>query len=200
MELIMMDQSIQFEKQPSVEDVIEKINELLGDNYYFSHLIVDGIAVYDDLEQYLSEEILKIEKLEIVAQTVAAFTNDILLTAEEYLTRAEPGMVTLTDGFYQNPESKQWTSFADMLEGIQWLNQIISAIDSMKDRPRNWEGYVRLAATLEVQLQTLEEAVENSDTVLIADIIQYELIPLYQALRHEIHTTIDNEGIRDDVN
>lgn len=200
MELIMNEQSFQFEKQPSAEEVVEKINELLADNYFFNHIIVDGVVVYDDPEQYLSDEFLKIEKLEVITRTATEFKNDILLTAEEYLKRAEPEMTLLADGFYQNPESEHWTSFADMLDGVQWLNQIITSLDGIAKNPRNWDEYIKLRSILEMQIQALEEAVENGDTVLIADIIQYELIPLYNSLKNQIQTTIDTEGSRNDVN
>lgn len=200
MELVFNDQSIQLRKQLSVEEVIKKINELLGSNYYFSHVIIDRIAVYDDLEQYLAERMDWIGRLEVVAQTMSEFRNDILLTAEEYLKRAETELPRLADCFYQNSESGHWAIFDDMLEGIQWLNQIISSIDRMEDKPNNWGEYKKIVTALEMQLQALEEAVENIDTVLIADIIKYELINLYQSLGNEIQSTIDTEGMRDNVN
>lgn len=200
MELIFKDQIIQYKELPSVEEIIQKINELLIDNYYYSHFIVDGQVVYEDPEQYLLEELSAISKLEVIGRTAAEFTNDILLTAEEYLKRAKPEMTDLAEGFYQNPGTEHWTNFSDMLEGIQWLNQIILSIDGINEQPGNWNAYLNLAAKLEMELGNLEEAVENSDYVLIADIIQYELIPLYESLINEINTTIDTEGTRNDVN
>lgn len=200
MKLLIAEQTIHFDKQPSVEELVAKINELLTDDYYFSHLIVDGLDVFEEPEPYLADELPHIAELEVVAQTAAQLINNSLLTAEDYLKRAQPEMTVLADCFYQQPSAEQWASFSDMLEGMQWLHQIIASIDGMKAKPSNWDEYLKLAATLEVELKNLEEAVENSDTVLMADMIQYELLPLYESLGKEIQTTIDTEGTRDDVN
>lgn len=200
MELLFQNQKIQFDQQPSVDFIIEKINSLLGTSFYLSHLVADSINVYDDPEQYLLENLETIQTLEVVAQTTEELLNDILLTAENYLKRAVAEFVNLTNAFYNIPTPENWTNFSDLLEGMQWINQIISTIDQMKRKPINWEQYIKLSAKLEVELKNMEEAVINSDHVLIADIIQYELLPIYETLQQEIKTTIDTEGIRHDVN
>ncbi|OLN24034.1 hypothetical protein BTO30_01040 [Domibacillus antri] len=200
MEFIFQEQVIQFDQDPTVEQIIEQINTWLNNSYYFSHLIVDGVNVYEEPEQYLTENLGSIDKLEIVARTAKEFTNEILLSAENYLQGAIPELTKLSDGFYNNPASDTWDDFGDMLEGMQWLNQIIVSIDQLPKQPQNWDEYLKLAATLEVELKNLEEAMENSDNVLIGDIIQYEMAPLYEAFEKEIQTTIDTEGSRHDVN
>lgn len=200
MEFLFQEESIQFDQDSTVEQVIEQIHTLLDDSYYFSHLIVDGVDVYEEPEQYLNENLESIEKLELIARTANEFTNDILLSAEVYLQRASLELMKLADGFYKNPSSESWDNFSDMLEGMQWLNQIIVSIDQMNEKPQNWDEYLKLAATLEVELKNLEEAVENGDHVLVADIIQYEITPVYEGLEKEIQRTIDTEGSRHDAN
>lgn len=200
MELLFQEESIQFDQDSTVEQVIEQINILLDDSCYFSHLIVDGVDVYEELEQYLNENLESIEKLELIARTANEFTNDILLSAEVYLQGALPELTKLADDFYNNPTSESWGNFSDMLEGMQWLNQIIVSIDQMNEKPQNWDEYLKLAATLEVELKNLEQAVENGDHVLVADIIQYEITPVYEGLEKEIQKTIDTEGSRHDAN
>lgn len=201
MELIFKDVKIQFDQQPNVDNIIEKINGLLEDHQlYFSHLIADGVDVYGSTEQYLTENLTSIEKLEVIVRTQKEFQNDILLTAEDYLNRASLEISGLIEGFYNGPTSEHWSSFKDMLEGIQWINQIVVSIDQMKEKPNNWEAYLQHIATLEVELKNIEDALKNGDHILMADIIQYELLPIYEELKNEISKTIDTEGIRYDVN
>ncbi|USK69971.1 hypothetical protein [Peribacillus asahii] len=200
MDLILNNQTIQYDAKPSVEEIIEKINELLSDQYYFSHLIVDGEEVHEDPESYLVECLESISRIEVVSKTIREFVSEVLLLAEDYLKRAIPEMTALIDGFYQSPNADNWKNFSDMLEGMQWLNQIIGLIDQAKARPNNWDECIKLAAQLDMELKNLEEAVKNADSVLIADMIQYELIPIYEALAVELKTTIDTEVKRNDTN
>lgn len=48
MKLLHQQQIIQFEQTPTIEEIIEKINELLQDTHYFSHVKVDGEEVVED--------------------------------------------------------------------------------------------------------------------------------------------------------
>ena len=200
MKLIFKNQTVQFAELATVEEVIEKINELLADHYYYSHLIVDGKEIYEQLESFLIESLDSISTIELVVKTVREFVDEVLIMAKDYLTDAIPEMTSLADGFYQSPTSENWGEFSNMLEGMQWLNQTINLIDKSKERPANWNECIKLAAEFEMELKNLEQAVENTDSVLIADIIQYELLPVYEALLIEVNTTIDTEVTRNDLN
>jgi hypothetical protein len=199
-ELIFKNETVQFDKQVSVEEIIEKIDKLLANRYYYSHLIVDGEEIYENLESYLLESLGSISTIEVAVKTVREFINEVLLMASNYLTDGIPKMTVLANQFYQNPSADNWLDFSSMLEGMQWLNQTIDLIDKAKERPGNWNECIQLAVQLQLELKNLEEAIENTDHVLIADIIQYELLPIYEALQTEFNTTIDTEVERHDIN
>ena len=199
MELIFKEQQIKFDKIPSSEDVIMKINDLLKDNYYFSHFIVDGIDIFEKHEDYLDINMDRIEKIEVIAKTEKEFVNDILLSAEEYLQRAKPELAALTDGFYATLTAETHTSFAQLMDGLQWLDEMLALLVNSNECPPNRESYIELIQTLQGEIRQLGEAVENSDNVLIADIIQYELTPIFEQLEVIIGETIDTVGIRHDL-
>lgn len=200
MELIFQQQQFEYKKTPSSDEVIEKINELLKQNDYFSHFIADGIEIYEEHETYLNLNLDRIEKLEVITKTEREFVNDILLSAEDYLKRAKPELATLPDEFYANPTPDTWTTFSQFIEGVQWLDEMLSVVSNSNERPKNWDMYAELSQTMQAELANLGEAVENGDNVLIADIIQYELISNFEALEAEIEKTIDTEGMRYDLN
>ena len=200
MELLFKNETVQFNKQSSVGEIIEKINELLTNRYYYSHMIVDGEEIYKEPETFLLESLEFISTIEVVVKTARKFVDELLLMAVDYLTGAIPEIPALADGFYQNPKAEDWEMFSAMLEGMQWLNQTIDLIDKSTVIPANWDECIRLAVQLQMELKNLEQAVENTDSVLIADIIQYELLPVYEALQVEFNTTIDAEVERDDLN
>lgn len=200
MELIIKGNIIQFDKLPTAEEIVGKINELLSHKYYYSHLIVDGEEIYDDPENYLFQSLESITRIEVAVKTVQEFVNEVLIMAMDYFLVAIPEMTVLADGFYKNPTSEDWMSFSSMLEGMQWLNHSIDLIDKAKERPMNWDECIKLAVQLQMELKNLEDAIENTDYVLIADIILYELLPIYKDLQTEFITTIDTEVERYDLN
>lgn len=200
MKLIFKNEMIHFSEIPSVEEIIDKINELLNNEYYYSHLIVDGEEIYKEPDTFLVESLASISTVEVVVKTAREFVDELLLMAADYLTGAIPEIPALADGFYQNPKAENWEIFSAMLEGMQWLNQTIDLIDKSTERPGNWDECIKLAVQLQMELKNLEQAVENTDSVLIADIILYELLPVYEALQVEFNTTVDTEVERDDLN
>lgn len=182
------------------EEIIIKINDLIGSNYVFSHLNVDGIEVYDDQEQYISNNMSNIQTIEVIAYTTHEFINMTLIDADTYLNGALKEFEKLAEGFYNTPGPVEWSKFSGLLEGMQWVNLVISTIDSLNGKPENWIEFTTISGKLQIELRNLEEAIENSDFVLIADIIQYELLPLYEMLSQEIKETLESKGMRNNVN
>ncbi|WP_342512990.1 hypothetical protein MKY34_20690 [Sporosarcina sp. FSL K6-1522] len=199
MELTFQEQKFEFNTKPSPDEIVAKINELLKENYYFSHFIADGFEIYDDHEDYLIVNIDRIEKLEVIAKTEKEFLNELLLSTEDYLKRAKPELASLSDGFYSNPSPEVRSSFSQLMEGLQWLDEMLAAIDNSNERPADWDICMELSASMNAEIANLSEAVENSDNILIADIIQYEFIPLFESLETEIGKTIDTVGTRHDL-
>lgn len=186
--------------EPSAESIIETMNEHLEDGYFFSHFVADGEEIYNNHEQYLLEHAQTIQKLEIITKTVEQFTNDLLISAEQYINGATPEIETLVDEFYKSPTEATWHRFVQLLEGIQWLQQMITSIGNIDGQPDNYPAYVAIATTMQEQLTELEEAMQNEDNVLVGDLIQYEITPLFEKLQSEITATIDKEGYRYEAN
>lgn len=199
MKLLFQDQIIEFEQTPSTDEVIERINEWLQDNFYFSHLLVDGEKISEDPEAFLVKNIADVTSVEIIAIAAAEFTNDLLLSAEEYTGRAVPYIKTLANDFYTNPSTTNWVDLSELFEGIEWLLTMIKTIDQTILRPSNWNDTQVNATALQKELVHLEEALENKDIILIADMLQYEILPIFEAFVADIRTAIDTEGVRHDL-
>ena len=199
MELIFQEQQFEFDKNSSSDEVVIKINELLKEDYYFSHFIADGTEVYENHEEYLTVNVDRIEKLEVIVKTEKEFLNDILLSTEDYFKRAKPELASLPDGFYANPTAETRSSFGLLLEGLQWLDEMLSVIDKSNERPADWDTCMELSQSMKAEIVNLSEAVDNSDNILIADIIQYEFIPIFETLETEVGKIIDTVGTRHDL-
>ncbi|WP_054859880.1 hypothetical protein [Gracilibacillus sp. JCM 18860] len=72
----------------SVDEVIEKINNLLNNKLILSHLVIDGKDLYNDIEQYLDRYLATITTVQIIAKSKKEFINDTLDSAEKYINQA----------------------------------------------------------------------------------------------------------------
>ena len=196
MKLLFQDQTIEFEPTVPVDDIILKINQLLGDDYYFSHLIVDGEEIKESPEQYLLNYVGSITEVQIIAVEAKVFINDLLLSAEEYIKRATPILEVVAERFYETPTAEEYNDLNDLFGGLQWLTSMISVINESKVRPEKWDDTKEMIESLQDVLNDFAEALENNDTVLIADLLSYEIKPVFEELNEQMTDIIDSEGER----
>lgn len=201
MQLKILNQVFDFKNEPAaLEEMFAKINQFLEDSgLILSHLNVDDIEVYEDYYNYLKERIDRINLVEVEVRTAAGILRDALLTAEEYLEQALPEIESLAAEFYQGPSEESWERFQQLLEGVEWLNQLVAVIDQNKQKPGNWQDYISLIDRLKEQLQSLHEALETRDYVVIGDLLKYEITPCFQEFRRIIQKTKTDEGKKDDL-
>jgi len=201
MQVKILDRVFAYENEPAaLEMIFAKINEFLEDTgLIFSHLKVDDTEVYTDYYNYLKKRIDRVELVEVEVRTVTEILQDALLTAEEYLERALPETESLAGEFYQGPSGETWTKFQQLLEGVEWLNQLLETIDQNKLKPENWKKYVPVALRFKEELHNLQEALEGRDYVLMGDILLYEITPCLKDFKSIIQKNKAYEGKKDDL-
>lgn len=200
MKLIIGEQHIEYNETPSVDEVIERINESVLEGYYFSHFIFNGTEVYDEHEEYLESNLDGITELEVVIKTEKEFMNDVLLSAEEYLQRAIPDVSTLATNFNRVPTSETWDRFEMLLGGVEWLNDMLKVVCNSSERPSNWQMYQQLTSNMQAELSKLGKAVEKKKNVQISTIIKNGLLPIFERLEKKFGETIDSEFVRKNLN
>lgn len=183
----------------SVEEIIDYIFQLKEEDKILSHVVIDGQTVYTNLNEYL-ENNNQIDTIQVITKSFKDYINETLGTAEEYLTSAIPHLKNLITAFYNNPSEEDWSLFTDFTEGLMWLMNMIANIDGLKIKPSNWQEYITVYKAIEEHIQSLAEAMEHKDEILTADIINYEIMPLYESLKDVITKSIDTEGERENVN
>ncbi|WP_303866862.1 hypothetical protein [Acetobacterium wieringae] len=118
--------------------------------------------------------------------------NDILISSNEYIQNAKKALKHLSEEFYQAPESKSWTDLADFFEGIQWILETISRIDQISNLEtiisnyKIWNEYVQNIKGLNEIVRELDDAMKNNDHVLIGDLLQYEVLPIFEGAEHKL--------------
>lgn len=200
MKLLFKESILEYKETPTVEDIIMKTNEFIGENLYFSHYIADGVKVNETPELFLEQNLLTINQLEVISIHAKEFVNELLLSAEEYTNRSLPYIKELTDGFYNNPSPSNWNSLGELFEGIQWLATMFELVDQSTVSPSNWDEVTQQTVVMKDELQNFEDAMKSTDTVLIADLLQYEILPVFETLSILVKKAIDTEGNRHDLN
>ncbi|RCW74722.1 hypothetical protein [Saliterribacillus persicus] len=194
------DKVVSIDREISPNELINEINNLIGDELIFSHVVINGQEIYSNLEEFLANNIKETEKIEVIARTRKEFVHESLLSAKNYLAQTNSLIDDIVSQFYSNPSSKEWGQFGHLVDGLQWLTQLITNMDGIEERPRNWGEYVEIHQKIQNVVMELGEAVEQKDNTLIGDIINYEMKPTYEELNTIISNTINNEGNSNDVN
>ncbi|GMG95587.1 hypothetical protein [Tepidimicrobium xylanilyticum] len=203
-----LDKTLEYENRQDVLDAMFKeISKIVNStDLVFSHLIIDGLEVYDDFYDYFLDNIKNIEVVKVVTKTVKETYEEILLSTIDYLERAIPEIGILSNEFYKTPSRESWEKLGDLLEGIKWIMDTFIVIDSnsvLKDvvnSYEDWNMYAKDIYGLNELLKELEEILENSDFVSTADILSYEIIPLFENMKKKLEKLIAEEVEIDDFN
>ncbi|SES84461.1 hypothetical protein SAMN05660297_00695 [Natronincola peptidivorans] len=201
MKLLILDNVLEFpNKEEVVEDLFNEIDKVLQDRHYFlSHFVVDGVEIYQDYEEYLLENIASIEEIRVEVKILKELVEEVLLSTKDYLQRAVPLVKDLGEAFYQTPKEESWQSLADLLGGIQWILQSFVNIDQNKHLEEIvpsyelWNEYVQHLLKLNDNILDLHSAVENQDMVLIADMLTYEINPIFEEMFQKLQEMLPEE-------
>lgn len=202
MQLIHKDEIIELERDASALNVIlEKVSELIKQkDTVFSHLTIDGVDVYENHEAYINERLNDMMKIEIITRSTKEMIWETMESVHDYLQRAIPALQQLVDTSYERFTSETWDSLGQLSDGMQWMLQFKEFTQAAPEQPGNWEEFVKEFEKCEQHFAQLLEAIEMQDTVLISDILAYEITPAYESLNESIEKSLQNKEFLKHVN
>ncbi|NYB72635.1 hypothetical protein HZF24_00610 [Sedimentibacter hydroxybenzoicus DSM 7310] len=185
-----------------IEDIFNGINEYLHkEDLQFSHLIIDGEEIYDNFDGYIIEKIKDIKKIEVIALSLSEIVDESLKSAEQYSKNAIPIINKLAEEFYQKPDENTWSHLTDLFEGIQWIIQSLTEINSIESSDEIivdyevWDEYVQEISKFNDIVFELENAVLNKDNILIGDVLLYEIVPIFEVMVEKLNSLISEVDI-----
>lgn len=193
--------SLEYEnKQEVLDTIFKEIDNIVNSaNMIFSHLIIDGQEVYNDFYDYFLDNMKNIQEVKVVTRTAKEAFEEILLSTIDYLNRAIPEIEVLSNEFYKTPSRESWEKLGDLLEGVKWIMDTFMIIDAdfglknIVNRYEDWNIYAEDIYKLNEILIEFEEILENSDFVSTADILSYEIIPLFNDMKKKLEKLISEE-------
>lgn len=200
MQITLLNETFEWDmKNKSLDELFNEIDRKVTDTpYTVSHLLIDGVEVFDDFYTYIEERMDDIEQIEVGVRTFAEFINDLLSSMHQYLERATPELEKLSELFYQRDETS-WEQLQLLIEAVQWIHEAIRTIDSKQQKLPEWNQIVVVAVEMQEQFEPLEEAMVAQDTVLLGDLLQYEWLPIFIKLKTALETVFAQKGEEEDV-
>ena len=168
--------SFQGETLKEVLDVILKSRR----DSYVRRIWLEGQEVSSSTMDTLMTSITSIELLELELAHLGDLLANNLANAKEYLEKLIPGFQKAADLFRMGNEQEAHKFYLQILDGIDWFSQVV--LNIVKSRGNQVEGQSlgdRQEKLTGLMAQMLE-ANQNQDWVLMADLLEYEMIPYYE--------------------
>lgn len=115
---------------------------------------------------------------------VGQIKQEMLMTLNEYLEAMIEDISMVVNLMREDEVSKSLVYVTDLTEGFQVVFDAINGINDIIS-PK-FDGQVLLDFIKEIV-----EALENEDYVLLADLLEYEIIDLFKNLKNNIITTLN---------
>ncbi|KUO70141.1 MAG: hypothetical protein APF81_00400 [Desulfosporosinus sp. BRH_c37] len=200
--ITLRDSELTLENTPeAVRELLQMIDNIREtENCSLNCMIVNGLEIFDDYEDYLLDRLSQVETIQVSTQTHKESLDDALLSALGYLDRALPFIKELASEFYRGASAETWEKFQQLLEAMQWLGEFINKMEEGKHLFASWKSNFSVSFNFSEIVNNLNQAINNSDLILIGDTLKYEFVPLLDTLRMDIQRTVDSEVVRNDLN
>jgi hypothetical protein len=177
----------------SLEQVLKHVEEThLGPNCIIRQVSVDGLPVVNEPfrgnESTVQGGIACRETIEIVTGAIGDIAQESIREAVSYIDRVEALLPSIAASFQATPGPKAFENLRQLYEGFYWLYLLLDRLNSLfNSRPETHQPDSKsLEAHQErflCNLRHMVQAHEHQDFVLLADLLEYEIIPLIPDLK-----------------
>ena len=125
-----------------------------------------------------------IKTLEMEVSTLSGIIDKNIENADAYLMRLIPGIEKSVELFRTGNEQEANQFFINIIDGMDWFSQVLDMIFAAKeissDTAINGKSVQDRRARLIDFTQQMVDANKNKDWVLLADLLEYEILPYYK--------------------
>ncbi len=118
--------------------------------------------------------------------------REIINSAVEYINKVVLGIGGIIEDFQSGREDKATNTMAHLMEGLQWL---LEAVEGTKDVQGDMPIDI---SDVNPIFSQLIESLENTDYVLLSDLLEYELTPVMKDWEERlalVQGELRNDGI-----
>jgi len=178
------------------EETVSYVGETLGDlllhiekeglpqGNVVRSIKIDGQESSPDSSDVQKTPLSEIATLEVEISTLSEIINKNIENADAYLIRLIPGIEKSVELFRVGNEQEANKFFINIIDGIDWLSQALDMILKAKaispETVFDGKSIQDRRASLVGLTQQMVDANKNQDWVLLADLLEYEILPYYQ--------------------
>ena len=170
------DPSFQGETLEEVMNAIVKSRQ----NSYIRRIWLDGQEVSSDSQDTLKTSTTSVGLLELELAELQDLLANNLTNAKDYLVKLIPGFQKAADLFRMGNEQEANQYYLQVLDGIEWFSQVVIIIVSTQKNKSEEKSLEERQKKLTDLMSQMLEANQNQDWVLMADLMEYEMIPFYK--------------------
>lgn len=186
----------------SLDHVMKHVEaNLLPPDEVIRQICLDGAPVNaESLQQnpsMLLSDLTGRERVEITTCTVKEVALDSVREAGMYLDRVEAITPSLAATFRDFPGPEAFENLRQLYDGFYWLSLLMAKLEPLLgiDMEATLVGKITLHDHHERFLGILKQLIaaqEQSDYLLIADLLEYEVLPIIPAWKTLFNTTADS--------
>ena len=148
---------------------------------YIRRIWLDQQEFPSDDRETLQKKPVDINSLEVELADLKDLVATNLSNALDYLEKLIPGFDQAADLFRTGNEQEANKYYIQILDGMDWFSEVMNVVMSSEGEGQEPENSLRIRqAKLTDLMSQMLEANKNQDWVLLADILEYEMIPFYK--------------------
>ncbi|MCH8311505.1 MAG: hypothetical protein IID17_00795 [Nitrospinae bacterium] len=166
-------------------DLLDHIleNETSQGNF-FSNIRLNEKEVLVDSPEIRQTPLSQIETLETEILSLNQILEKNIINAQDYLKKLIPGVQKASDLFRSGNEQEANKFFINIIDGIDWFSQVVDSIAKAIDFESDTvifdgKSFQDRQDHLVKMTRQMVEANQNQDWVLLADLLEYEILPYY---------------------
>ena len=160
-------------------DVLNAILHSRRDSY-IRRVWLDGQEASSNTQDTLKTSTASVELLELELALLQDLVANNLNNAKEYLEKLIPGFQKAADLFRMGNEQEANQYYLQVLDGIDWFSQVILTIINAQQNIFEEQSLEDRQKKLTNLMAQMLESNKNQDWILMADLLEYEMIPFYK--------------------
>lgn len=165
-------------KSEKYESFPELLNEVKSDlnNEILKSIQINEVEVN---EKYLKESLIEkddIKAIKFITQKNDDLVKNTLEEAKDYLPKLKDGVLEAASNFRNGNAEKANKLYQHIINGLEWYTDAITKVISILDDENFLEENNELIQGLNEKLAELMIAYNKGDYILLADILEYEMI------------------------
>lgn len=166
-------------KGETLEEVLNAILKSRQDSYV-RRIWLDGQEVSSSTPDTLKTSSATVDLLELELAQLKDLLANNLSNAKEYLEKLIPGFQKAADLFRMGNEQEANKFYLQIIDGIDWFSQVVLTIINAQQHVLDGQGLEERQKKLNELMGQMLEANKNQDWVLMADLLEYEMVPFYE--------------------